>query len=157
MGGDVLVAHVRERVGVGAVGAVAHQRAAHALRVVVLGLGEAVVDEEGGAALHAVGQRAHEGLGLQMDFGDGAGHEGMVAHWRAQRCRAVVPGIATVRFDHAALVPGGAVEPQQLHWHGVEHLVAQHHAVQRGRQLVQPLHLRAEPRQPRRLACAQGT
>jgi tRNA nucleotidyltransferase (CCA-adding enzyme) len=46
VGGDVLGAHIGQRVAVGAVGAVAHQRAAVALRVVVLGFGEAVVDEE---------------------------------------------------------------------------------------------------------------
>jgi hypothetical protein len=45
VGGDVLLAHVRQRVVVHAVRAVAGQRAHVALRVVVLGLGKAVVDE----------------------------------------------------------------------------------------------------------------
>ena len=84
MRGDVLVADVDQRVGVGQVGAVAHQRAALALRVVVLGLGETVVDEEGRAAPQRGGQRAHEGLGLRVDLGHGAGHEGPVDR-RAQR------------------------------------------------------------------------
>ena len=69
VGGDVFEAHVRQRIGVCQVRAVAHHGAHVALRVVVLTLGEAVVDEEG-RALHQVdGQGADEGLGLGVDFG----------------------------------------------------------------------------------------
>jgi hypothetical protein len=53
--------------------AVAHQRAGVALRVVVLGLGKAVVDEERrtrAAALKQPGHGGDEGLGLRVDFGD---------------------------------------------------------------------------------------
>ena len=88
-----LTPDVDQRVGVGAVRAVAHQRAAVALRVVVLGLGEAVVDEEGRAARQAVGQRAHEGLGLRVDLGHGS-RAGPDLDGRAQVGGPVAPGEA---------------------------------------------------------------
>jgi hypothetical protein len=56
---------------------------------------------------------------------------------------------------HTALGPGHAVPVQQLHRHGVQHLVAHHHALQRVGQGVQPLHAAAERGQALRLALAQ--
>src|SRR5262245_45297519 len=46
MRGDVLVARPRERVGMGAMAVMAHQRAGRALRVVVLVAREAIVDDQ---------------------------------------------------------------------------------------------------------------
>ena len=136
---DVLQPHVGQRVGVGTMRAVAHQRAAAALRVVVLGLGEAVVDEEGGAALHPRGQRGDEGLGLRMQLGLRIGHEGAVVRG-AQGTFAVGEDEAfAVRRSDAALGPALAVEMQQLHRHRVEQLVADDDAVQRVGPGVEPL------------------
>ena len=152
---DVLGSHVHQRVGIGAVRAVAHQRTAAALRVVVLGLGEAVVDEEGGAAPQAPGQGANEGLGLRVDLGYRAGREGAGGR-RPQHGGAVGPGESRTPGGHAALEPLFAVPAQQLHRHRVEHLVADDHAVQGFGPGVEPAHTFAESGQPFGLPLAQG-
>ena len=101
------------------------------------------------------GQGGDEGFGLGVDLGHGAGHEGRVQR-RAQVGRSVFEHQAAVRpHAHAAFGPPPAVEGQQLHRHGVQHLVADHHAVDGLGQAVQPLHLRRETRQAVGLAFAQ--
>ena len=91
VGGDVFQAHIGQRIGVRAVLAVAHDRAHVALRVVVLALGEAIVQEKSRAARKPVSQGADEGLGLGVDFCEvvvGARH----VDRRAQVGGAVGPG-----------------------------------------------------------------
>ena len=60
MGGDVLAAHLHQRVAIGQVALVAHHRAHVALRMVILGLREPIVDEKGRAACQFVTQGAHK-------------------------------------------------------------------------------------------------
>mmetsp|Transcript_16269 Transcript_16269/g.45542 ORF Transcript_16269/g.45542 Transcript_16269/m.45542 type:complete len:419 (-) Transcript_16269:406-1662(-) len=151
---DVLVAHGHQRVGIGQVALVAHQRAAVALRVVVLGLGEAVVDEEGRPALQAAGQGVDEGLGLPVDLGHGTGHEAGL-HRRAQRAVAVFEREARAARHHAALAPGLAVEGDQLHRHRVQHLVADDDGLDLLGQRVQPVDAARPAGQPLALALAQ--
>ena len=154
MRGDVLLAHVHQRVGIGLVRVVAHQRAAVALGVVVLGLWKAVVDEERDAVLQVVGEAADEGLGLGMDLGHGAWQEGAV-HRRAQRGGPVGKCEAVARALHAALEPGAAIEVQQLHWHGIQHLVAHHHPAHAGGPGGDPGHPLTTTRQALGLPLAQ--
>ena len=163
--GDVFIAHFDQRVGVALVQVVAHQRAAGALRVVVLALGEAVVQEEGRAARHALGQRGHKGLGLAVGFGDGAGHvlavgalggrahafgggavqpdeagRGVRSVGRRRIGRGLGGGFGAGQA-HATLQPTLAIPAHQVHGHGVQHLVAHDHAFQRIGQAVGPHHL----------------
>ena len=70
---DVLEADVDERIGVGAVGAVAHQRAARALRVVVLVLGKAVVDEEVAPRARRSARRRDKRRACGVQLGGAAG------------------------------------------------------------------------------------
>jgi len=144
---------------------VAHQRAAGALWVVVLGLREAVVKEEGRAARHAFGQSGHECLSLSMGLGDGAGHVLAVgalgggahafgggavqpyeARWHIggtawRRLRGQVGSGLWASQAHAALHPVFTVPAHQVHRHGIEHLVAHDHAFHRVGQAVGPDHL----------------
>ena len=140
---DVLGADVDQRVGVGAVGAVAHERAARALRMVVLGLGKTVVDEEGGAALEAVGERRDEGFGLGMQLGDGAGGQAIGERWPAGG-RVVGPGerrrirASDTTGDDTAFEPLLTVEVDEVDRHRVEHLVADDDAAHRIGQRLDP-------------------
>ena len=155
MRGNVLLADIGERIGIGSMRAMAHQRAGIALRVVVLGSGKAVVDEECGAALEAIGQRRDEGFGLRMDLGDGAGREHCVVR-RTQVRRAVIPGEGVGRLDDAALEPALPVEMQQLYRHRVEHFVADHDALHRVGQCIEPMDFARVRMQRLALAFAQA-
>ena len=68
VGGDVLVAHICQRVRVSQMPPVAHHRAHAALRVVILVLGKSIVNHEDRASLQAVCQRADKAFGLLVDF-----------------------------------------------------------------------------------------
>ena len=155
MGGDVLGAHGHQRVAVGLVGLVAHHGAHVALGVVVLALTKAIVEQKHGAAAHAGGQGADEGLGLGMDFGE-------VVVWPvdgqrgAQVGGAVGPGEGIRMPGHATFVPLALHAGQQLHRHGVEHFVAHHHAVELRGQRIHPAHRVAKPRQRQLLARPQA-
>src|SRR5664280_2675640 len=141
---DVLVADVAERIGVGAVRAVAHQGAAAALRVVVLRLGKAVVDEERQTAPHALGQAGDEGRRLRMDLGRRAGAEAGRER-RPPVARAVGPGergVSVAAARDAALEPRRAVEVQQIDRHRIEHLVADDDAVEHIGPGIEPAHAR---------------
>ena len=133
--GDVLRADVDERLGVGAVRAMAHQRAARALRVVVLGLGKAVVDEEGRAAPQALGQAGDEAsaCGCISVVAAGAESRRRPAARRspgrsAPGERRAAPSRARRGARRRARASAGAVEMKQLDRHRVEHLVADDHA-----------------------------
>ncbi len=140
VGGEVFQPHIGQRLGVAAVGAVAHQRAHVALRVVVLGLGEAVVQKKRRATLQTVGQGFDEGLGLRVDFGQVVVFA-IDVNRRAQRGGAVGPHqLARSVACHAAFQPIAVHPRQQLHRHGVQHLVAQHHAAHALGQGVGPMH-----------------
>ena len=103
MSGDVLLAHGAERVAVHAVRAVAGQRAAAALGVVVLGFGKAVVNEKRrarAARAQPLGHGGNEGLRLGVDFRHHIRRHAALAfagvhflgfHRRAQVCRTVLP------------------------------------------------------------------
>ena len=134
--------------------------------MVVLTLREAIVQKERRAALAAglkagaqpVGQCGDEGLGLRVNFGQvvvGAGN----VHRRTQVGGAVGPDQRVVLQRDTALMPDTAVVPalarQQFDRHGVEHLVADHDALDRPGQLADPLDLVAVSRQQRLLARAQ--
>ena len=132
--------------------AMAHQRAAGALRVVVLGLGKAVVDEEDRAAREAVGERGDERLRLRVQLGRAAGG-------KRRRRAAVAPSSADRPGERAAVARARrrararrAVEVEQLDRHRVEHLVADDDAAHRLGQRVEPAHAVAE--RARRLALA---
>ena len=56
-----------------------------ALRVVVLGRGKAVVDEERRAAMQRLREGGDEGLRLRVDLGHGAGRERAVVRWAQRR------------------------------------------------------------------------
>ena len=76
----------------------------------------------------------------------------------AQIGRAVLPGPGLFHLvpDHAALVPHATRAHQQLHRHGIEHLVAQHHAFDGIGQFGRPLHHIAKTGQPLLLARPQA-
>ena len=93
--------------------------------MIVLVRRKTVVDQQHHAARHRVRQRAHEGAGLQLDFG-------LVARWQMQRlgCRAQlrtgrppVPGKRTAAQRNAALLDAGGAAPDQMHRHRVQHFV----------------------------------
>ena len=103
-----------------------------------------------------VAQGADKGFALGVDFGEVIVFA-LDLQRRAQGGGAVAPNeSAPVAQRHAALVPGAVDAGQQLHGHGIEHLVAQHHAVHGGGQMVGPLHHIAKRGQPRLLALAQA-
>jgi hypothetical protein len=93
--GDVGQPRPQQHIVEHAVAVVRLQRAHVALRVVVLALRKAVVDEQRRAARKPVGQGAHEGQGLRVDFGHGAHGQG-------------------VRFGGGGQQGGGAVGKDQI-------------------------------------------
>ena len=70
MRGDVFVSHIRQRISIDLMRAVAQHRAHAALRVVILMLGKAVVNHENRTCLQLVCQGAYKALGLRMNFSD---------------------------------------------------------------------------------------
>ena len=144
MGRDVLQADIGQRIGVGLVRAVAHHRAHVALRVVVLRFRKTVVDKEQRAGAEFVAQRAHKGLRLRVDLGQeivlALRRQGWpqigrhIAPDKAGRCR------VGLRQCHTALMPDTLGACQQFDRHRIEHLVANHHALQRVRQFADPAH-----------------
>ena len=68
MGGEVGEADVEKRVVHAVVAVVADQRAHVALRVVILGGIEAVVDQDNAAALQFFGQGVHESVLCRVQF-----------------------------------------------------------------------------------------
>ena len=118
-------------------------------RVVVLVLGEAVVDDEDRAALEALGEGRDERLGLRVQLGRAAG--GKLRASSAELPRSAgrpgerrAPSLAvdaTPRSSHAA-----AVEMEQVDRHRVEHFVGDDDAGHRRRQRVEPADAIAERR-----------
>ena len=137
---DVLGTHVHQRVVVGLVGAVAHQGAHVALRVVVLALAKAVVDEQQCAAPQLLAQGAHKGFGLGVDFGEVV-VRAFDGNRRRQGGRPVLPDERTLLQRHTALMPLPALAQQQLHGHGVQQFIAHDHAFHGVGQGVQPAQL----------------
>ena len=142
MRGDVLAAHLRQRVGVCPVALVAHHGAHGALRVVVLVFGKAIVDQKYCPLHQVVSQRAHKAFALGVNFGQvvvGAGH----VKRRAQCCGLVGMQEAAFMQRHPAFVPHTVDTRQQFDRHGVQHLVAHHHTAHVGGQGRSPLHFAA--------------
>ena len=121
----------------------AHDGAHVALLVVVLALRKTIVQQEHGTGLQPVGQCAHKGLALDMNFGQVVVWPGHL-RWRAQIGQPVLPDEGLLRRaispDHTTLMPHAAHTRQQLDGHGVEHLIADHHATHLIRQGIGPLH-----------------
>ena len=158
MGGDVLQPHVAQGIGVRAVAKMTHHRAHVTLRVVVLVLGESIVQQEGRPHREPVGQRAHERLALRVNLGQVVV---LAIHlqWRAQVGGLVLPGECRIRLvahGHTAFVPDLFHAGQQLDRHGIEHLVPHHHALHRVRQFTHPLHQMRVFFQLELLACPQA-
>ena len=119
--------------------------------MVVLTLRKTVVQQQSRTQLQMVRKCADKGLALRMHFGqvivltvnlDG----------RAQVRGLVRPHQSPLRPGHATLMPDTAHAGQQLHRHGIEHLVAHHHAAHLRRQRARPLHLAGMRRQSLTLA-----
>ena len=155
VGSDVLGTHCDERIAVRLVRLVAHHRAHMALGVVVLTLGKTVVQQKHSAPAQAVGQGADEGFGLGVDFGQVVVRAFNV-HRRAQVGGPVGPGELVTVPHHAPLMPNPFQPHQQLHRHGVQHLVTHHHAVKTIRQCIDPTHPVAVCGQRQLLARAQA-
>ena len=126
-----------------------------ALGVVVLTLGKTVVQQEHRTPAQAVGQGADEGFGLGVDFGQVVVFTFNV-HGRAQVSRLIGPGKRVAITRHTAFVPDPFQAHQQLHRHGVQHLVTHHHAVKTIRQCIDPTHPVAVCGQRQLLARAQA-
>ena len=122
------------------------ERALVALRVVVLGLGKAVVDEEGGAPLEPLGERRRRRprpaawISVVLPAGKAAAFGGRVRRRPVGDRRTPLARAAA----DAALAPGRAVEMQQVDRHRVEHLVADDDAAHPLRQRVEPADAVAE-------------
>ena len=116
---DVFVAHHRQRIAVGLVLVMTHQRAHVALRVVVLGLGKTIVDEEGRTALQAFAQGGDEGFGLAVNLSDAVGRKGQVSGGWFQVGGSTRPLKFFIVPGHTHFRPTHAVKVQQLHRHGV--------------------------------------
>ncbi len=90
-----------------------------------------------------VTQGVDEGFSLRVDLGQVV-LRALDLDGRAQVGGLVFPGKGAVLHRHAALVPHAAlrtaVAREQLHGHGVEHLVADHHALHAFRQRIDPAH-----------------
>ena len=163
MGGDVFEAHIRQRVAVGAVGAVAHHGAHVALGMVVLAFGETVVHQYHHpgvrAAQHALGQAVHKGLCLGVELGEVVVLTVNVQRW-PQLAGPVLPSpnafCAGCSGHHAALMPLALAALQQLNRHGVDDLIADHHTVHHIGPLTEPLHFVGMGMQHGLLALAQG-
>ena len=91
----------------------------HRTKIGVHGDGEAVVDEEGRAALQPVGQGRDEGAGLRVDLGDGAGHERGV-EGRPQGGRPVAPreavALSITNSLVAELIDRSGTAAQKTRW-----------------------------------------
>ena len=105
--------------------------------------------------MQALGERAHEGFGLRVNFGRRARSESGIDR-RAQRRLAIGEDESAFVLGDAALEPLPCVEVQQLHRHRVEHFIADDHTAQFIGQGIDPLHALAERRQPRALLRAQA-
>ena len=146
---------------------VAHDGAARALRVVVLVLGKTVVDKKCCPSRELVGQRANERLALGVNFGQVVVRT-FGLHWRTQARHAVLPhqrwrraltrfaSILRLSQHHATLMPNALESVQQFDRHGVEHLVAHHHALHLVWQGLHPVHQVAKLLQRVLLARAQA-
>ena len=114
-----------------------------ALLVVVLALAKAVIDKEGGTANQTLAQGVDKCLALAVDFGQKIMRATDI-HRRAQFGGTVFPGksrlIAACAEHHAALMPLACGALQQLHRHGIQHLVADDHALHGVRQRIHPAH-----------------
>ncbi|KAG1443279.1 hypothetical protein G6F57_018149 [Rhizopus arrhizus] len=138
----------------------AHERAARALRMVVLAAGETIVHQQRRAALQPAAHRGDPRLALQIDLRHVARQRRHACgNRRGQRDRggAVFPDEAPAGIQrHAAFLHGaGSVPGEQRYGHCIQHFVGQHAARERIGQRIQPLHAIAERRQARRLAGAQ--
>ena len=102
-----------------------------------------------------VAQGADEGLALRVQLGQVV-VRALDLHGRAQGRGAVLPGEGIARPGHAALVPHTALAHDELHGHGVEHLVAHHHALEARGQRIRPVHAGGMGGQPLLLARAQA-
>ncbi len=149
----VFQARRHQRVAVGHMALVAHDGAHVALRVVILAFAKTIVQQEDGAAHQAVGQGADEALARAWISGSGSraglrsrragAGRGRSAHVKAPSSPTITPRL----MPPPALVP--AMAGQQLHGHGIEHLVA--HGRIRGGSFPPDLRLRprARPAIPR--------
>ena len=105
--------------------------------MVVLAFRETIVHQDhyrlALAALQALGQAAHKGLGLGMDFGQVI-VVALDVQGRAQCAWSVLPLPSLCAAQrcghHSALVPHPLAALEQLNGHGIDHLVAHHHPVQ---------------------------
>ena len=124
---------------------VAHQRALAALRVVVLPLRKAVVDDQQRATRHAPADILDQRFGGRIDFADKvAGHREPLRRGRAQRFVEERPVLPRQRdaASHAAFQPLSVAPDDQMRGYGVEHLVHHDGAVDRGGQRVEPFDTR---------------
>src|SRR3989344_3879482 len=86
MGGDVLQTDERQRIVMGAMTVVAHERAVGALRMVELRARKAVIDEQHHALLQDIGDTSNPGLGLEIYFGGGGRWQGAGLDAPPDRC-----------------------------------------------------------------------
>src|SRR5260221_5344681 len=119
--GDVLQPRKKEGIGVSEVAIVAHQRALFALRVVVLPLREAVVDEQGNAFFQHTGERAYEGARRERDLGAEAFGKVERARGVEQFARGQAPGPAEALVAHAdsAFLDFPAANADDVNRHGI--------------------------------------
>src|SRR6185437_1380294 len=141
--GDVLQPGKEERVAVEAMPIMAAQRPRRALRMVVLALREAVVDEERDARLEELAHRAHQALRGEAEFGEvvvvaGREHRGGAAAQLALAEPLVLPGEARIGEDHAALEELALVTAHERERHHVEHLVRDDEAAKLHRERIEP-------------------
>ena len=80
-----------------------------------------------------------KGLALTVDFGQKVMRAADI-HRRAQLAGAILPGKFIAIHRHAALEPQALGALQQLHGHGIQHLVADDHAFHGFGQHVHPAH-----------------
>jgi hypothetical protein len=138
MRSDVLFAGMRERIGVGAMPVMAHQRAARALRVVVLAAREAVVDDEDRALLQVLDEVVHPCPGEEIDLAHvRPRHLDLLRRGEHLALRlAVAPG---ERPRHAALEDVVLRPVHEVHGHCVDHLVGDDRSPEPVRQFTQEM------------------
>src|SRR5439155_996617 len=150
--GDVLQAREEKGIGVRVVAVMAHERPILALRMVVLLLRKAVVDEKRHAFLEHLRERAHKALRGLLDLGAKALGQFQRARGSERPPGSEPPGPAETIVSHAdaAFLQLSALNAHHVGRHRVEHFIAEHDAGKHGRQAIEPGHALEQVRHSRR-------
>src|ERR1035437_1926726 len=127
----------------------AHQRSAAALRVTVFARRKAVIDQQRDAALEMCRQGARKSVRRKMNLRGITGSEFKTARdgEHGSHSRPCAPVKRTGGRGHTEFVDAIVACPDDVHWHCIEHFIADYQCAARCRQGIEPCQARRELRQ----------